>query len=79
MRKINVFSASCLSIFLLIQMISITAAAQIRLPRLITDHMVLQQQSRINLWGWAKPGERITITTSWNNKTVVAITDPEGK
>jgi sialate O-acetylesterase len=31
--------------------------------------MVLQQQSTVKLWGWCGPGEKIAITTSWNNKT----------
>ena len=31
--------------------------------------MVLQQQSKVKLWGWAAPTEIIFITTSWNNKT----------
>jgi sialate O-acetylesterase len=31
--------------------------------------MVLQQQSAVKLWGWCNPAEKITITTSWNNKT----------
>lgn len=35
--------------------------AQISLPRLVRDSMVLQRDSKINLWGWAGKGEKITI------------------
>lgn len=40
---------------------------KIRLPAIIASNMVLQQQSSATLWGWADPGEKIIITTSWNN------------
>ncbi|WP_198661664.1 sialate O-acetylesterase [Lewinella sp. IMCC34183] len=35
--------------------------AQVRLPRLISDGMVLQRDQDLTLWGWASPGERIQI------------------
>src|ERR1700722_2760928 len=37
------------------------ALAEIRLPRLINDHMVLQRDARVPLWGWADPDERVRI------------------
>jgi sialate O-acetylesterase len=43
--------------------------AEVRLPSVITDNMVLQQQSSVALWGWSNSSEKIIITTSWNNKT----------
>ncbi|MBN2310620.1 MAG: sialate O-acetylesterase [Candidatus Hydrogenedentes bacterium] len=41
---------------------SVPAAAAIKLPSLITDHMVLQQGKPISIWGTAEPGERVTVT-----------------
>ncbi len=38
------------------------AGAQVRLPRLIRDSMVLQRDQSLPIWGWASPGERVTIT-----------------
>ncbi len=36
--------------------------------------MVLQQQSiLVKLWGWGDPGERIHITTSWDNRTWIPL------
>lgn len=35
--------------------------AQIKLPRLISDGMVLQRDSKIKLWGWAAPDEKILL------------------
>ncbi len=43
--------------------------ADITLPDIISDGMVLQQNQDIKVWGWAEPNEEIIITTSWNNKT----------
>jgi hypothetical protein len=30
------------------------------LPHLFSDHMVLQRDSEVHLWGWADPGEKIS-------------------
>lgn len=37
------------------------SSAQIKLPRLVRDSMILQRDSKIKIWGWASPGEKITI------------------
>ncbi len=34
---------------------------QIRLPRLISDGMVLQRGDSVKIWGWAAPGENIMV------------------
>lgn len=48
-----------------------TASAEIRLPAIIADNMVLQQQSSDPIWGWASPGEQISVTGSWANGVTV--------
>lgn len=50
-------------------LLSFHSMAAIRLPSVIASNMVLQQQSEVNLWGWADPGEKIFVTASWDNKT----------
>jgi sialate O-acetylesterase len=52
--------------------------AQIILPACFTDNMVLQQRTKVNLWGTETPGKNFTITTSWNNKTYKAAADAQG-
>ncbi len=42
--------------------------ANISLPAIFGDHMVLKQNSTVTIWGWAKPGEEIVVTPSWNDK-----------
>lgn len=35
--------------------------ADVKLPRLISDNMVLQRDTEITLWGWAEPNEKVTV------------------
>jgi sialate O-acetylesterase len=58
MKKIQLLSL--LSLFFL------KAFADVRLPSILSSHMVLQQQSKVKLWGWSAPAEKITITVSWD-------------
>jgi sialate O-acetylesterase len=46
------------------------------LPRLLSDHMVLQQGHEIHIWGKADPGEKITVTLA--EKTSSAQPDASG-
>lgn len=63
-----------LSIFIMLFTFSL-GYAEIKLPSVFTDHMVLQQKSNTRLWGWGKPLEQVTITTSWDNKVYKDTTD----
>ncbi|MGZ5190324.1 MAG: sialate O-acetylesterase [Flavisolibacter sp.] len=45
-----------------------TVKADIRLPAIISSNMVLQQNSKMKLWGWGDPNEKVVVTTSWNTK-----------
>ena len=39
-----------------------TSGAEVRLPHVIGDHMVLQRDLPIHLWGWSDPGEKVTVS-----------------
>jgi len=41
--------------------------------------MVLQQQSEVPIWGWAKEGQKITVLTSWDQQTATTVTGTGGK
>lgn len=41
------------------------AVAEIHLPDIVGDNMVLQQQTDARLWGWATPGAEISASASW--------------
>ena len=63
----------------LIACMAITASAQVKLPQFFCDNMVLQQQTDARLWGWAKVGKTVKVTTSWNNQTASAKADKDGR
>ncbi len=42
--------------------IAFGAAADVKLPRLVSDGMVLQRDKPISLWGWADDGEQVTVS-----------------
>ena len=48
------------------------AAAQpiLRLPSVIGDHMVLQENTNAKIWGWAEPENEIQIIPSWSQDTI---------
>lgn len=46
---------------------SLSSIAQIRLPKLISDDMVLQRDKPVKVWGWASPNEKITLTLNTKN------------
>jgi len=56
MRRVAVFSWS------LILAACGAAQADVRLPAVFGDHMVLQQQTEAAVWGWAEAGEEVTVT-----------------
>ncbi len=45
------------------------ARADVRMPAIFSDNLVLQQQSDVALWGKADPREKITVTASWSDRT----------
>lgn len=53
------------------------ASADVKLPAVFGDHMALQCDVPVPLWGWANPGEKVTVSTSGQTKTATA--DSTGK
>lgn len=51
--------------------------ANVQLPTLIGDHMVLQRDAKIVLWGWADPGEHVMI--EFHGRVYLARTDRSGQ
>ena len=48
--------------------ITMGAQAKVKLPHLLCDKMILQQNTEANLWGWDQPGTTIEVTTSWTTQ-----------
>jgi sialate O-acetylesterase len=65
-----------LLVFLLIS--ADIAEAQVTLPSVFSDNMVLQQQTKAAFWGKANPGSSVNIKTSWNGRSYSTKADREG-
>ena len=64
-------------LFLSMGILGLNAHAQIRLPKLISNGMVLQRNQPLHIWGWASPGE--TVQVSFHNKQYKTSTSKDGK
>ncbi len=51
--------------------------AGVKLPQVFADHMILQRDMPVTVWGWAEAGEKVTITFAGQNQTATA--DEKGK
>ena len=61
----------------LLILLSSSAWANVKLPALVGDNMVLQRDTKINMWGWADPGEKVSI--QFQGKNLNAKTRKDGK
>lgn len=64
---------------LLCLMMTYPSSAKIKLPALVGDHMVLQQQSLVTLWGWSNAAKTVSIRTSWDKTTYRVKADANGR
>ncbi len=53
------------------------AQADVTLPAIFSNHMVLQRNVGLPVWGWADPGEKVTVSIAGQNRTAIA--DGSGK
>lgn len=53
--------------------------AEIKLPALVGDNMVLQQSTQVRLWGEATPNTTLTAYGSWSQQTYTTQVDGQGK
>jgi len=76
--KISVLSGRLIGIALLLLLhVVASLQADVRLPKLFGDHMVLQEGMPIPVWGWADPGEQVDVSMGAEKASVT--TSPEGK
>jgi sialate O-acetylesterase len=68
------FAAAHLLFFVLILLLP-SAYAEPTLPHLFSDHMVLQRDMDISVWGWADPGEHIAVTLGANTRETITAAD----
>jgi len=57
--------------------LTITASAQLSMPKVFGNHMVLQRDTEIPVWGKAMPGSEVTV--QFDNKQMKVLTGVDGK
>ena len=65
-------------ILLVCCLLPLVAAAQLRLPSVIGDGMVLQRNSSVRLWGKAAPSSQVRIAAGWAAEPVEASASHDG-
>jgi len=56
---------------------SVPTRAELRMPKVFTDHIVLQQETPVAVWGWADPAKAVTVEL--DGKTATAKADELGR
>ncbi|MDF1850170.1 MAG: sialate O-acetylesterase [Verrucomicrobiales bacterium] len=70
MMKRPIFSLLCL-----LSLLPLFAHAELKVPSIIGDHMVLQQKQENPIWGWDTPGTEVTVVLGDQEKTAKAGAD----
>lgn len=65
-----------MNLFVFLFVICGLSVADVKMPRIFSDHMVLQRDQKIPVWGWADPGEKIIV--EFNNQKRTAKTGTDG-
>lgn len=68
----NTISRKLTFIFLILTLSIVQLFAQVRLPSIVSDGMILQRNEKVKIWGWASPGEKVTVKfmkKSYSTKT----------
>ena len=68
-----------LSLAVLLVLPATETSAKVRLPHLLSDGMIVQQNADVRLWGWDKPGTTVRVTNSWSNDVAEAKTGKNGE
>ena len=76
MNSSGIKTSTVLASFLLAACLSMRA--EVKLPAIFSDGMVMQQQTNANLWGMATPNKKVTVTTGWNGKQYAVTADKNG-
>ncbi len=74
MKKNLTFIAVVVNLFVF----SIVLKAEIKLPAIFGNNMVLQQQTNAAIWGKASPKRTVKVTCSWNKKSYSTKSDKDG-
>ena len=60
------------SILFLSALLASPSFADVKLPSVFSDHMVIQRDVEAPVWGWADAGEKVTVSFGGSSKTATA-------
>lgn len=63
---------------IILALFAVSSVGAVTLPSIFSDGMVLQRNSEIVVWGWAKTIEPITVIPSWSGEEVRTKADSDG-
>lgn len=66
-------------ILIFIITLDVEAQPMLRLPSILSDHMLLQQNTEVKFWGWSAPKAIVKIIPSWNQDTIIVKTTEKAK
>ncbi len=58
-------------------LLAVPSYADVRLPAIVSDGMVLQREAPLRIWGWAEPGE--TVSVAFRKQQLATTTDADGR
>jgi sialate O-acetylesterase len=70
---------TCIWALVLVLICTIVVEADIKLPAIFSDNMVLQQKKQITIWGWANPRENVKVNSDWDSSVKATDANQAGK
>jgi sialate O-acetylesterase len=65
-------SVTCLTALLIVASVAAVAPAEVKLPGVFGEHMVLQRGVAAAVWGWETPGGQVTVSIAGQTKSAKA-------
>ncbi len=75
----NIYNTTYFLFFAMLLIAMNNVSAQIKVPSVLSNGMVLQQQSNVPIWGWSAPGEKISVSSSWSKQKIKVKANNFGK
>lgn len=68
-----------LTSFFILALTILPVCGEVKLPAIIADNMVVQQGRDVTIWGWADPGEQVTVGGNWIDRAAKTKASDNGK
>lgn len=76
--KLNIIFMERIFLSLTMLILGVTLYGKPQLPEILSDGMILQQKSNVNIWGKAEPGKIVNVKPSWSDTAISVRANEEG-